>query len=137
MAGFTAMVQSSNDMIRIRRTLVVSLVTGKAARIHQLIVVVCMTVLASGRTVFPGQRELRGIVIKRGGLPCGCRVTLTASLRIAQRLVIRIGCTGILGTMTIEAIHRQTGELIVGMTILAQHGLVCAGQRKSRIVVRE
>lgn len=63
------MVKHSYDVIWIRRTLVLCLVTWIAVRVGKLIVVVCMTVLAAGSTVLPGQCELCGIMVKCRGLP--------------------------------------------------------------------
>ena len=51
---FAAMVQNSYDVIWIRRTLVLCLVTWITVRVGELVVVVRMTVLAAGSTVLPG-----------------------------------------------------------------------------------
>lgn len=53
-ARFAAMVQNSYDVIWIRRTLVLCLVTWITVRVGELVVVVRMTVLAAGSTVLPG-----------------------------------------------------------------------------------
>lgn len=122
-------------MIRIRRSLVLYLVAWIAIRIGQLVVVVRMTILALGGSVLPRQRKLRRIVVKRGRLPGGRGVTLHADLRITLRLVIWISGTDIVGTMAVDTVHGQSSELIVDMTILAQHRLVSTGQWKLCIVM--
>lgn len=51
--------------------------------------------------------------------------------------MIWIGRAGVVGPMTVDTIHRQSGELIVDMTIFAQYRLVGTGQRELRVIVRE
>jgi hypothetical protein len=131
------MVQNSDDVIWIRRTLVICLMTWIAIRVGQLIVVVCVAVLTLYSDMLPCQRKLRCIMVKRRRLP-GCGgMALRAGLRVALRLVIWIGRAHIVGTMAIDTVHRQRGELIVDMAVLAQHCLMNACQGEFRVVVRK
>jgi hypothetical protein len=76
-------------------------------------------------------------VVERSRLPGGRGVALHAGLRIALRLMIRIGCAGIVRPMAVHTIHRESGKFTAGMAILAQHRFVCAGQWELRVVVRK
>jgi hypothetical protein len=49
--------------------------------------------------------------------------------------MIWIGCIDKIGSMAVDTNHRQCGELIIDMTILAQDSLMNAGQRELRVVV--
>jgi hypothetical protein len=83
------------------------------------------------------QRELRRAVIKRSRLPCCRRMALGTRLRIGQNLMIGIRCACEIGTVTVNAIHRECRELVVLVAVFALQRLMRTRQREFCDAMRE
>jgi hypothetical protein len=101
---FAAMVEDSDDMVRIRRLLIVSLVAREAISVLQSVVVVDVAKLTLRRDVLSGQCKIRGVVVEGGRLPARRVVTLRAHLGISQRLMVWIPRICVLRAVTINTV---------------------------------
>lgn len=137
MARFTSVVQDSNDVVWIRRLLIVALVTRKTVRILQRVVVIDMAELTLSDGVLSNQRKIGGVVIEGSRLPGRGAVALCTKLRIAQGLVIWIARVRIVGSMAVNAIGCQSRVLIVHVAVFAYNSSMSACQREFRCVVIE
>ena len=103
MTRLTLVVQDSNDVIRIRWLLKISLVTGETVCILQRVVVIDMAELTLSDGVLSSQREIGGVVIEGSRLPGSGAVALCTELRISHGLVIWIARVRIVGSMAVNA----------------------------------
>jgi len=95
------------SMVRIRRRVIVALVTRHARRVLAGIDPVPMTALAGDRLVRPRQRELRLVVIERRARPGGHIVTLLALHRVPTRRMSRVRGRLVLGQVAGDAVGRR------------------------------
>lgn len=90
-AGLAGGWETGSRVIRIRRGLVISLVTGEAASRNRGVVVVYVAIGAGHGRVLAGQRKRRVVVIKGGRNPCRRVMAYLALLRKSRLNVVRIG----------------------------------------------
>ena len=91
MAHLALLRDSGGRVIRIGRSLEILQVAGNARGRRQVVVPVCMALLALYTGVRAGQRECGPRMIEGGWLPCRRRMADIALLRHAGRQVVWIG----------------------------------------------
>lgn len=136
-AGLALMTEAGRDVIRIRGTLKISLMTLIAIGVGELIVSVHMTRLTRCCQMPSVQSEFRRAVIERRRLPRCRGMALRTSLGERGRLMIRIQRSRVVCLMAIDAVRREACVSIVGVTISAEYCAVCPCQLKTSSVVVE
>jgi hypothetical protein len=82
--------------------------------------------------MFPGEREIRRVVVERGGLPCRCRVALHAICREIARDMVRVRRRGEIRLVAAETLRRRPFEFSIDVAIGAGGRKVRAGEGKRR-----
>ena len=125
-AGFAGLWESRRDVIRARRRLELRQMAGHASRRQCRVLVVHMAGRAGYRSVFAGQRELRGGVIEDRSRPLRSRVAERTVLREASGDVIRIRGRLVFCKVAIDAGCSQAREFTSHMATRAGDGGVFA-----------
>lgn len=130
-AGLASGRETCGRVVRIRRGLVIALVTGEAIGRNRCVVIVHMATGASHCRVFPGQWEWRVVVIERRWNP-RCRVVAHVALLRESRLnVVRAGRSVEIIQVTGGAGSAVQAVVAVHMALRTLQWNVRAGQREA------
>jgi hypothetical protein len=127
----------AGNVVRIRRSLKIRLVTGETIFRCAGKAIIDVALAASHRNVRALQWKSRRVVIERRWLPHAGGVAARASMRKICRRMIGIRRALKIGLMARETIRRCAGELIVRVALRTHHREMRAGERKLRAVVVE
>lgn len=128
MAGIAGGRESRSGVVRIGRSIPVSLVTAKACGRQRRVVVIRMALGTGNSRVRTGQREPRVVVVKRRWAPAACRVTNRAVGRES-----RGGVVGICGSGVIRLVARVAGRRRVCVVVIC----VALGAAQRRVQARQ
>jgi len=111
----------TGHVIRIRCAAKISCMALIAIVVHQLVVIVCVTILTLRCSMCAGQREVCCRMVKRGRIPVHGRVTLNAVMAEIPRNVIWISSRSEIRGMALVAIIIHELIVAIGMARLTLH----------------
>jgi hypothetical protein len=124
-------------MVLTCRLLKLRCMTLVAVGVHKPVIAVHMTRLAGLRNVCARERKLGPAVIECRRLPCNRGVTLGTVMIETACTVAWICCCRVIARMTTSAIRRQILVLIIDVTLITRHRLMCASQCEWRPAMAE